>query len=197
MIRSFADKETEKVFQRYFSRKLPPEIQHTARVKLEILDAVEVLHDLRIPPPTTWKNCRGIGLISTVSVLTSSGGFVLSGAKVTLIKLRLLIIMGRFMSKERLPPIHPGEILLEEFLKPLGLSQYRLAKEINVTARRINEIVLGKRAISPDTALRLSRYFGLSERFWMNLQARYDLEVEKDRLQDRLEKEVLVYTATS
>ena len=107
------------------------------------------------------------------------------------------IIMGRFMNKERLPPIHPGEILSEEFLKPLGLSQYRLAKEINVPARRINEIVLGKRAISPDTALRLSRYFGLSERFWMNLQARYDLEVEKDRLQDRLEKEVLVYTATS
>ncbi|HHT9144095.1 MAG TPA: HigA family addiction module antitoxin [Candidatus Wunengus sp. YC61] len=101
------------------------------------------------------------------------------------------------MSKERLPPIHPGEILLEEFLKPLGLSQYRLAKETNVPARRINEIVLGKRAITPNTALRLSRYFGLSERFWMNLQARYDLEVEKDRLQDRLEKEVLVYTATA
>ena len=148
-------------------------------------------------PPTTWKNCWGIGLISIVSVLTSSGGFVLSGAKVTLIKSGLLIIMGRFMSKERLPPIHPGEILLEEFLKPLGLSQYRLAKEINVPARRINEIVLGKRAITPNTALRLSRYFGLSERFWMNLQARYDLEVEKGRLQDRLEKEVLVYTATS
>ncbi len=108
-----------------------------------------------------------------------------------------LIIMGRFMRKKRLPPIHPGEILLGEFLKPLGLSQYRLAKEINVPARRINEIVLGKRAISPDTALRLSRYFGLSERFWMNLQARYDLEIEKDRLQDRLEKEVLVYTAIS
>jgi antitoxin HigA-1 len=100
------------------------------------------------------------------------------------------------MSEEKLPPIHPGEILLEEFLKPMGISQYRLAKDINVPARRINEIVLGKRAISPDTALRLSRYFGLSERFWMNLQARYDLEMEKDRLQDRLEKEVLVYAAT-
>lgn len=97
--------------------------------------------------------------------------------------------------EERLAPIHPGEILLEEFLKPLGISQYRLAKEINVPARRINEIVLGKRAISADTALRLSRYFGLSERFWINLQTRYDLEKEKDRLQDRLEKEVLVYAA--
>ena len=97
------------------------------------------------------------------------------------------------MTEERLPPIHPGEILLEEFLKPMGISQYRLAKNISVPARRINEIVHGKRAISPDTALRLSRYFGLSERFWMNLQARYDLEVEKERLKDRLEKEVQVY----
>lgn len=97
------------------------------------------------------------------------------------------------MNEEKLAPIHPGEILLEEFLKPMGISQYRLAKEINVPARRINEIVHGKRSISPDTALRLSRYFGLSERFWMNLQTRYDLEVEKDRLAGRLETEVQVY----
>lgn len=101
------------------------------------------------------------------------------------------------MSEKKLPPIHPGEILLEEFLKPMELSQYRLAKDISVPARRINEIVHGKRSISPDTALRLSRYFGLSERFWMNLQTRYDLEVEKDRLADRLEKEVQVYAATA
>src|ERR1041385_4331849 len=99
------------------------------------------------------------------------------------------------MAERKLPPIHPGEILLEEFLKPLNLSQYRLAKDISVPARRINEIVLGKRAISPDTALRLSRYFGLSDRFWINLQSRYDLEVEKDRIQNRLEREVLVYNA--
>jgi len=97
------------------------------------------------------------------------------------------------MAKRKLPPIHPGEILLEEFLQPLGISQYRLARDISVPPRRINEIVLGKRSISPDTALRLSRYFGLSDRFWMNLQARYDLEVEKDRLADRLEREVRVY----
>jgi addiction module HigA family antidote len=97
------------------------------------------------------------------------------------------------MIQMKLPPIHPGEILIEEFLKPLGISQYRLAKEIGVPARRINEIVLGKRAISPNTALRLSRYFGLSERFWLNLQSRYDLEVEKDRLADRLVQEVHIY----
>jgi addiction module HigA family antidote len=100
------------------------------------------------------------------------------------------------MNERRLPPIHPGEILLEEFLKPMGVSQYRLAKDIRVPARRINEIVHGKRAISPDTALRLARYFGLSERFWLNLQTRYDLEMEKDRLQNRLEQEVVVHAAT-
>ncbi|MBM4421889.1 MAG: HigA family addiction module antidote protein [Chloroflexi bacterium] len=99
------------------------------------------------------------------------------------------------MAERKLPPIHPGEILLEEFLKPLEISQYRLAKDISVPTRRINEIVLGKRAISPDTALRLSRYFGLSDRFWMNLQSRYDIEIEKDRLAGRLEREVRVFVA--
>jgi len=95
---------------------------------------------------------------------------------------------------QKLPPIHPGEILLKEFLKPMDISQYKLAKAISVPPRRINEIVLGKRAITPDTALRLSRYFGLSERFWINLQTRYDIKVEKDRLQNRLEREVHVYS---
>ena len=99
------------------------------------------------------------------------------------------------MARRKPSWIHPGEILLEEFLKPLGISQYRLAKDINVPTRRINEIVLGKRAISPDTALRLSRYFSLSDRFWINLQSRYDIEIEKDRLAGRLEREVRVYAA--
>ena len=96
------------------------------------------------------------------------------------------------MGEREYPPIHPGEILLEEFLKPMGISQYRLAKDIGVSPRRINEIVHGKRAISADTALRLARYFGVSERFWMNLQVRYDLEREKERLGERLVREVRV-----
>ena len=96
------------------------------------------------------------------------------------------------MRKKMLAPIHPGEILMEEFLKPLGVTQYKLAKDIHVPARRINEIVHGKRSVTADTALRLSRYFNLSERFWLNLQARYDLEVEKDKLNDRIETEVKV-----
>jgi antitoxin HigA-1 len=101
------------------------------------------------------------------------------------------------MSIRKIAPVHPGEILMEEFLKPLGISQYKLAKDISVPPRRINEIVQGKRSITADTALRLARYFGLSERFWLNLQSRYDLEVEKDKLDMRLEKEVRVLTLKS
>ena len=94
------------------------------------------------------------------------------------------------MTQKKLHAIHPGEVLLEEFLNPMEISQYRLAKSISVPPRRINEIVHGKRSITADTALRLSRYFGTTERFWMNLQSRYDLEVEKDRLGTRLDAEV-------
>lgn len=95
------------------------------------------------------------------------------------------------MATTTLAPIHPGEVLLEEFLEPMGISQYRLAKDISVSPRRINEIVHGKRAVTAGTALRLSRYFGTSDKFWLNLQTAYDLDVERDRLGDRLEAEVL------
>ncbi len=100
------------------------------------------------------------------------------------------------MAKRVQPPIHPGEILLEEFLEPLGLSQYRLAKGISVPPRRINEIVHGKRAVTADTALRLARFFGTSDRFWLNLQTRFDLEVEKDKLGKLLESQVEVLAET-
>jgi addiction module HigA family antidote len=103
--------------------------------------------------------------------------------------------MTKKLMTKKLAAIHPGEILNEEFLKPMGISQYRLAKSISVSARRINEIIHGERAISANTALRLSLYFGLSERFWINLQAWYDLETEKDRLGKRLNKEVQVLAA--
>jgi len=95
------------------------------------------------------------------------------------------------MPARKLSPVHPGEVLLEEFLVPMEISQYRLAKDISVPPRRINEIVHGKRGVSADTTLRLSRYFGTSERFWLNLQSGFDLEAERDRLGDRLEAEVM------
>ncbi len=96
------------------------------------------------------------------------------------------------MGTLKIEPIHPGEVLFEEFLKPMKISQYRLAKDISVPARRINEIVHGTRSISTDTALRLARYFGLSERFWLNLQTHYDIEIQKDKLNGRLEEEVII-----
>src|ERR1700733_12788513 len=101
------------------------------------------------------------------------------------------------MRQKKLDPVHPGEILLEEYLIPLGISQYRLAKETSVPPRRINEIVRGQRAISADTALRLARYFGTTDRFWLNLQARFDLETQRDVLGTRLEKEVRVLDRAS
>ena len=101
------------------------------------------------------------------------------------------------MKNKKLPPIHPGEILIEEFLKPMGLSQYRLAKDISVPPRRINEIVHGKRSISADTALRLGRFFGISPQFWLNLQTRFDLEVTEDMLAERLDKEVQVLSSNA
>jgi addiction module HigA family antidote len=94
------------------------------------------------------------------------------------------------MKNAQLPPIHPGEILMEEFLKPMGISQYRLAKDTNVSPRRINEIVHGQRSITADTALRLGRFFGMSPQFWLNLQNRYDLELTEDLLNGRLDEEV-------
>lgn len=101
------------------------------------------------------------------------------------------------MSRKRLSPVHPGEVLLLEFLEPLELTQYRLAKSLKVPARRINEIVHGTRAVSADTALRLARFLGTSDRFWLNLQAAYDLDIERDRLGPRLEREVPVFKRAS
>ncbi|MBM4273809.1 MAG: HigA family addiction module antidote protein [Deltaproteobacteria bacterium] len=97
------------------------------------------------------------------------------------------------MEGEKLAPLHPGEILLEEFMRPLGISQNRLGRALGVPPRRINEIVHGKRSITADTALRLSRFFGTSPEFWMGLQADYDLDVAKDRLADRIDQEVSEY----
>jgi len=99
------------------------------------------------------------------------------------------------MTKEKINPIHPGEILMEEFLKPMEISQNKLARAIGVPPRRINEIVLEKRSVSADTALRLAQYFGTSAKFWMGLQSDYDLDIAKDKVGQRIQKEVSVYAA--
>jgi addiction module HigA family antidote len=105
-----------------------------------------------------------------------------------------ILIRRKFLSKKKMSPLHPGEILMEEFLKPMGLSQNRLAIDIRVPARRINEIVQGKRRITADTALRLAKYFNMSAKFWLGLQTDYDLDVAEDKLADRLDKEIQVYS---
>lgn len=94
------------------------------------------------------------------------------------------------MNGKKIPPVHPGEVLMEEFLRPMNITQYRLAKDISVSPRRINEIVHGERSVTADTALRLGRYFGVSPQFWLNLQVHFDLEREEDRLGNRLDQEV-------
>jgi addiction module HigA family antidote len=101
------------------------------------------------------------------------------------------------MTEEKLRPVHPGEVLLEEFLKPMGLSQNRLALSIGVSPRRINEIVLGKRGITADTALRLARYFGMSPQFWLGLQMDYDLDITEEAMAERLKQEVRPYVAVA
>jgi antitoxin HigA-1 len=101
------------------------------------------------------------------------------------------------MTEEKLAPVHPGEVLFEEFLKPMELSQNRLAIDMGVPSRRINEIVLGKRRITADTALRLARYFGMSPQFWLGLQMDYDLDIEEDKLGKRLDREVRPYALAS
>jgi addiction module HigA family antidote len=138
MIRSFKDREAEKIFEGRFSRKLPQSIQRTAARKLEQLNAASLLETLRVLP---------------------------------------------------------GEILLEDFLKPMEMSQYHLARSMGVPPRRINEIVHGKRGVTADTALRMGRFFGMEAQFWMNLQTRYDLETTREALADRLEQEVQLHTA--
>ena len=106
-----------------------------------------------------------------------------------------MIIMAKEEKLEKLPPIHPGEVLLEDFMKPLGLSQYRVAKDIGVTPIRISQIVHGKRAVTADTAMRLGRYFGTSAEVWLRLQARYDLEKARAEIGERIEQEVQVLKA--
>jgi antitoxin HigA-1 len=108
----------------------------------------------------------------------------------------VIIHEGNYMMTERLAPVHPGEVLLEEFLIPMELSQNRLALDIRVPARRINEIVQGKRRMTPDTALRLARYFNMSPQFWLGLQLDYDLDIARDEMAERIEREVQIYSPT-
>lgn len=192
VLRSFADKDTERIWRQERSRQLDQSTQRAALRKLLILDAAETLDDARIPPGNRLEKLRvGVAPGSTASASTSSGGSAPDGAPPDLRTSKSSTNTertGRDMSADSMAPIHPGEILAEEYLAPLGVTQYKLAVPIGVPPRRINEVVHGTRRISANTALRLARYFGTSERFWMNLQGRYDLEIERDRLAGALDE---------
>src|SRR4030065_713218 len=137
------------------------------------------------------RSCSGTAKDSTAFGSTINGASASRGGKETPTTWESRIIAERsmVMTKKKLAPVHPGEVLLEEFLKPMGISQNRLALSVGVHPRRINEIVLRKRAITADTALRLSKFFGNSAKFWLGLQGDYDLDVAQDRLGTRLETE--------
>ncbi len=191
MIKSFKDRDTERLFLRERVKRFGPDIQRLGLRKLRMLDAATLIEDLRIPPANRLERLRGdragqhsirINRQWRICFVWRSG----DAHDVEIVDYH----QERNMARTTLPPVHPGEVLFEEFLEPMEISQYRLAKDISVSPRRINEIVHGKRAISADTALRLARYFGTSDRFWLNLQTSYDLDMERDRLGSRLEEEV-------
>jgi addiction module HigA family antidote len=190
MIKSFRNKETEQIFSRRFSRRLPAALHRAAWRKLALLDAAEQLGDLRVAPGNRLETLSGNREGQHSIRINDQWRICFRWYEGDAYDVEITDYHQETAMAKIFPPAHPGEILLEEFLRPMGISQYRLAKDISVPPRRINEIVHGKRAITADTALRLSRYFGLSDRFWLTLQAHYDLEVEKDRLAGRLDAEV-------
>jgi addiction module HigA family antidote len=181
MITSFRCRETERIFKGRFSATLPQAIQKVAARKLEIIDAARDQDDLRTPPGNRLEALSGDRQGQHSIRINEQWRFCFVWQDGNANDVEIVDYhYGGSMNGRDFPPVHPGEILLEEFLKPMNISQYRLAESICVPARRINEIVLEKRGITADTALRLSRFFGNSAQFWMNLQTRYELELARD-----------------
>jgi len=210
VIKSFADKRTAALFAGYRVRELHNQIQRRTRAKLLAVDAAKQLEDLRVPPGNRlealhgdrrgqhsirindqWRICFEWreGAAWNVEVVDYHKGMKDMSIK------REDVDTGRIdfadvITGKKLPPIHPGEILRDEFLDPMKISVYTLAQAIKVPRSRVNDIVLGRRGITADTAFRLARYFGTTPEFWINLQARYDLDVAERTLRRRIEREV-------
>jgi antitoxin HigA-1 len=169
MIVGFRDRETERIWRGAFSRALPRDIQSTALRKLRMLNNAKVLQDLAVPPNNQLEALKGNRAGSTASASIASGASASSGQP------EVPIVLKSSTTTSQIPNPTPGEVLLLEFIEPMGLTQNGLARAIGVPPRRINEIVLGKRSVTADTDLRLARYFGVSEGFWLGLQADHDL----------------------
>ena len=182
VIRSFADKATERLSRRESVPAVDPRIRRTALRKLRLLDSASSLEELRVPPPGIGLSVlRAIDLVSTASGSMTGGGSVSDEVTPDRRRLRSLT------TTDKIAPIHPGEILMEDFIKGFGVTQSKVADAIGVPSRRINEIVHGKRRITADTAARLGRYFGTSARFWLTLQDAYDLDVLEDSIGEALD----------
>jgi addiction module HigA family antidote len=180
MIEGFRCKETERIFRREYSRKLPTSIQKVAFRKLRMLNRSGTVEDLRVPPGNrlealsgTRKGQHSIRINDAWRIC-----FVWRDGNAHAVE---IVNYHKGWTMKKIPPVHPGEILLEEFMKPFGLSQNQLGKALNVAPRRINEIVHGRRSVTADTALRLARFFGNSASFWLGLQMDYDLDVAADK----------------
>jgi addiction module HigA family antidote len=183
MIVSFASRHTALIWHGRRSRKLPTEIQQVALRKLRMLSQARRLNDLRVPPGNRLEVLKGLVSASTASGSIGSGGSVSRGTMEEQVMSRSSTITTE---DELLANPHAGEILLEEFMKPLGISQNALARAVHVSPRRINELVLGKRSVTADTDLRLARYFGVSEGFFLGLQADFDLMERRRRIETDL-----------
>jgi addiction module HigA family antidote len=182
VIRSFRGAATERLWSRRRAKGIDPRIERVTLRKLAMLDAAEALEDLRIPPGNRLEALKGdrAGQHSIRINQQWRICFVWTAAGPE--DVQIVDYHEEVDTMAAITPVHPGEVLLEEFLGPLGVTQHHLAVAVGVPPRRINEIVHGKRRISADTALRLARYFGTTDRFWLNLQTRFDLEVKKDLL---------------
>jgi addiction module HigA family antidote len=187
VIRSFGNNATEGLWSRHRSKELDPRIERVALRKLAMLDAAETLNDLRVPPGNRLEALRGDRVGQHSIRINQQWRICSTWTDAGPQDVQIVDYHQEVVTMAEIEPVHPGEVLMEEFLEPLGVTQHRLAVEIGVPPRRINEIVHRKRRITADTALRLARYFGTTDRFWLNLQTRYDLEIEKDHLGAALE----------
>jgi addiction module HigA family antidote len=184
VIRSFRDRDTERLWHRERVGSFDSRVLRTALRKLAILDAAVNLEDLRVPPDNRLEALKGDRRGQHSIRINVQWRICLPGPTPARKASRSWTTAEEVNEMSKLAPIHPGEVLMEDFIEPLGITQHKVAVAIGVPPRRINEIVHGKRRITADTALRLSRYLGTTDLFWINLQNRYELEVQRDALGD-------------
>jgi antitoxin HigA-1 len=182
VIRSFRGKDAEAIWQRRYVKRISPELCRLAYNKLTLIDAAGTINDVRVPPGNRLEKLSGDRAGQCSMRVNTNGESASPGAPAERPTSSSSTTTRKGRTMADFSPTHPGEILMTEFLEPMGITQYRIAKAIDVPARRINEIVHGKRAITADTALRLSRALGLSDMFFINMQARYEAEIAREKL---------------